>query len=191
MTCVRQVSRRTRHAARKITRAPEPTHGTVHVQSVLDPLAWQVDLRGLLFPPREAPMIRRTGIVRRRRKSGEYFSRRAAIRNHCLECCAYDRVEVEHCASPACHLYPWRFGASPDAASSRGMLVDFRQRGQIDLLLLKQRTTPPSGHNGAPSAIGRVIEPRIQPPTADPDKPTSAHSSPRSGPAVLNREETL
>lgn len=40
-------------------------------------------------------------------------SRKAAVRVHCLECCAWQSQDVQDCSSCACPLYPYRMG-SPD-----------------------------------------------------------------------------
>jgi len=42
----------------------------------------------------------------------EKGSLRAAITLKCLECCAFQRVEVRNCACPGCSLYPHRPGAN-------------------------------------------------------------------------------
>lgn len=47
-----------------------------------------------------------------------------AIRNHCLECCGYLPVEVERCTAPACWLYPYRFGCTPEKAEDHGKDID-------------------------------------------------------------------
>jgi len=36
-----------------------------------------------------------------------------AIRYFCLECVCWSFEEVEHCTSPLCPLYPFRFGKNP------------------------------------------------------------------------------
>jgi hypothetical protein len=54
-----------------------------------------------------------TKIVRRRRDPQETPTARAAIRNHCLECCGYIASEVTLCTAPQCWLYPWRQGKTP------------------------------------------------------------------------------
>jgi len=48
--------------------------------------------------------------VRRPRKPGECASRKAAIRNHCLECVGYQQTEVRECTDKDCWLYPFRMG---------------------------------------------------------------------------------
>ena len=35
-------------------------------------------------------------------------SKAAGIKAHCLDCCAWQRVEVPICGVPACPLYPYR-----------------------------------------------------------------------------------
>ncbi len=49
-------------------------------------------------------------IVRRRRRPGEIATARAAIHNHCLECCGYSGREVHDCTGPGCWLWPYRLG---------------------------------------------------------------------------------
>ena len=64
---------------------------------------------------------RTTAVVKRRRQAGEIATRRVAIRNHCLECVGYNAAEVVRCTSPACWLYPYRLGGSPEKAEKRGV----------------------------------------------------------------------
>ena len=64
-----------------------------------------------------------TRIVSRRRHVGEIPTARVAIRNHCLECVGYQVQEVPLCTAPACWLYPWRFGKTPDRAEKLGLDV--------------------------------------------------------------------
>lgn len=52
-------------------------------------------------------------IHRRRREPGEIVSPKASIRNHCLECCGYNRADVDACTAPECWLYPYRMGTGP------------------------------------------------------------------------------
>ena len=55
--------------------------------------------------------MRRVKVKRRRREPGELAGRGHAIRNHCLECMGWESSKaVGECVSPACWLYPWRFG---------------------------------------------------------------------------------
>jgi len=63
-------------------------------------------------------------VHRRRRKQGECARPLLAIRNQCLECMGYDAAEVEHCTSPGCWLYPYRFGYCPNSTKIRGRSVD-------------------------------------------------------------------
>lgn len=51
-------------------------------------------------------------VVNRPRKPGEVFATRAAIRNHCISCCAGQTSEVRKCALTDCHLWPYRLGLS-------------------------------------------------------------------------------
>ena len=59
-------------------------------------------------------------VLKRRRLPHEIATARAAIRNHCLECCGYESGEVVRCTAPECWLFPYRFGSnvSPEAALS-------------------------------------------------------------------------
>lgn len=36
-----------------------------------------------------------------------------AVRNHCLDCCAYQREEVKLCPCVNCSLWPFRLGKNP------------------------------------------------------------------------------
>ena len=65
-----------------------------------------------------------TSIHRRRRRRGEMPTAAAAIRNHCLECCGGNGVDVRECTGAECWLYPWRFGQRPDTAARAGEVVD-------------------------------------------------------------------
>jgi len=50
------------------------------------------------------------GVKKRRRKAGEIAGRKQAVRNFCLECCAYNAAEVNQCSDEGCWLWPWRLG---------------------------------------------------------------------------------
>lgn len=50
-------------------------------------------------------------IRKRRRKPGEYDSRKESIRNMCMECMGYQMAEIRKCTATECWLYPWRLGA--------------------------------------------------------------------------------
>lgn len=47
-------------------------------------------------------------------------SRQAAIRVHCLECCAWVADEVRLCSSPGCPMYPYRMPAPARTAATTG-----------------------------------------------------------------------
>ena len=64
-------------------------------------------------------------IEKRRRRGGEIATPRVAIRNFCLECCGYMQSEVTECTSPACWLYPWRHGLTPERAAGEKRQIDF------------------------------------------------------------------
>lgn len=64
-------------------------------------------------------------VLKRRREPGEIGTPVISIRNQCLECCGYQPGEVEQCTAPACWLWPWRFGHTPEAAARYGKNVGF------------------------------------------------------------------
>jgi len=67
---------------------------------------------GLETLVRRATQMKRTSTVREYEKLKERAlkgrSRKAAIKAFCLECCGFNRKEVELCQSPDCPLYPYR-----------------------------------------------------------------------------------
>lgn len=62
------------------------------------------------------------GIVSRKRRPGELFTARTAIRNHCVECMGYAARDVSDCTDAGCHLWPYRMGprARPNAGMASG-----------------------------------------------------------------------
>ena len=45
-------------------------------------------------------------------------SRRATLRYHCIECCAWVSAEVERCTAPGCVCYPYRLTGTHERASA-------------------------------------------------------------------------
>ena len=47
-------------------------------------------------------------VQRHPRQLGQLFSKKFAIRNHCLECTGYQEAETRQCTDAECPLYPFR-----------------------------------------------------------------------------------
>lgn len=59
-------------------------------------------------------------VSRRPRREGEVFSRKFAIRNHCLQCAGGNQKEVRECGIVDCHLWPYRMGGGVDVEEPEG-----------------------------------------------------------------------
>jgi len=71
-------------------------------------------------------------IHRRRRNLGELPRRKAAIRNHCLECVGWSNKAVRNCTAEKCWLWPWRLGAlDKDGVREQRRRV-IREKGEND-----------------------------------------------------------